>query len=102
MKIIDADKLPRHGQRGGLVHWKDIENAPTIEPKQEWIPCEERLPKSGYKLLLITAEVPLARSTARCIDLARFVNGEWTIEGKAISNKVVAWMPLPKPYERSE
>lgn len=31
MRLIDADALPRHGQRGGLVHWKDIENAPTVD-----------------------------------------------------------------------
>lgn len=31
MKIIDADALPRHGRRGGLVYWKDIENAPTVD-----------------------------------------------------------------------
>lgn len=31
MRLIDADALPRHGQRGGLVHWKDIEDAPSIE-----------------------------------------------------------------------
>lgn len=30
MRLIDADALPRHGQRGGLVYWRDIENAPTI------------------------------------------------------------------------
>lgn len=30
-RYIDADKLPRHGNRGGLVHWKDIENAPTAD-----------------------------------------------------------------------
>ena len=30
-KWIDADALPRHGQRGGIVHWKDIEDAPSIE-----------------------------------------------------------------------
>lgn len=28
---IDADALPRHGQRGGIVHWKDIEDAPSID-----------------------------------------------------------------------
>ncbi len=28
---IDADALPRHGQRGGLVHWKDIADAPSID-----------------------------------------------------------------------
>lgn len=31
MRLIDADALPRHGHRGGLVHWKDIEDAPTID-----------------------------------------------------------------------
>ena len=30
--MIDADALPRHGNRGGLVYWRDIENAPTIDP----------------------------------------------------------------------
>ena len=39
MRLIDADALPRHGQRGGLVHWQDIENAPTINavPKQHLV-----------------------------------------------------------------
>ena len=31
MKLINADALPRHGNRGGVVYWKDIENAPTVE-----------------------------------------------------------------------
>ena len=30
-RYIDADALKRHGQRGGLVHWKDIEEAPSID-----------------------------------------------------------------------
>jgi len=30
-RYIDADALPRHGQRGGIVHWKDIEDAPSID-----------------------------------------------------------------------
>lgn len=31
MRLIDADILPRHGERGGLVHWDDVENAPTVD-----------------------------------------------------------------------
>lgn len=31
MRLIDADALPRHGNRGGLVYWKDIETAPTVD-----------------------------------------------------------------------
>ena len=30
-RYIDADALQRHGQRGGLVHWKDIAEAPSID-----------------------------------------------------------------------
>lgn len=30
-RYIDADTLKRHGKRGGLVHWKDIEEAPSID-----------------------------------------------------------------------
>ena len=31
MRPIDADSLPRHGNRGGLVNWYDIEKAPTVD-----------------------------------------------------------------------
>lgn len=31
MRLIDADALPRHGNRGGLVRWSDIEEAPTVD-----------------------------------------------------------------------
>lgn len=30
-RYIDADKLPRHGRRGGLVYWRDIEAQPTAD-----------------------------------------------------------------------
>ena len=31
MRLIDADGLPRFGNRKGLVHSADVDNAPTIE-----------------------------------------------------------------------
>ena len=31
-RLIDADELPRFGGRGGLIHSKDVDNAPTIIP----------------------------------------------------------------------
>ena len=38
MRLIDADVLPRHGKRGGLVRWQDIEKAPTVDAIQiDWI-----------------------------------------------------------------
>ena len=31
MRYIDADNLPRHGNRGGVVYWRDIEAQPTVD-----------------------------------------------------------------------
>lgn len=40
-RYIDADKLQRHGKRGGVVYWKDIEAQPTADVREnvrgEWI-----------------------------------------------------------------
>ena len=38
-RYIDADALQRHGQRGGLVHWKDIEDASSID-LDDYVPRE--------------------------------------------------------------
>lgn len=48
MRLIDADALPRHGKRGGIVHWKDIENTPTIDAEPvrrgHWIKATGMMP----------------------------------------------------------
>lgn len=40
-RYIDADKLQRHGKRGGVVYWRDIEAQPTADVREnvrgEWI-----------------------------------------------------------------
>ena len=106
-RLIDADPLPRHGDRGGLVHWQDIENAPTIEPPR-WIPVSERLPEEedmykapkhrylcqlkGYEHVLVLARLRHYLGSPR----AAF----WDWYGKPIPDKeVIAWRPLPEPYE---
>lgn len=30
-RYIDADNLQRHGNRGGVVYWRDIEAQPTVD-----------------------------------------------------------------------
>ena len=39
-RYIDADKLPRHGNRGGVVYWRDIEKYPTADVV-EVVRCED-------------------------------------------------------------
>lgn len=40
-RYIDADKLQRHGNRGGIVYWRDIEAQPTADVREnvkgEWV-----------------------------------------------------------------
>lgn len=33
-RYIDADNLPRHGNRGGVVYWRDIEAQPTADVRE--------------------------------------------------------------------
>lgn len=94
MRLIDADALPRHGNRGGLVHWKDIVDAPTIEPMQ-WIPCSEMLPVEGESVLLCDrcGDMKLGRLVRTDTGYKWDVYAWWNdIDG------FNAWMPLPEPY----
>ena len=43
MRLIDADALPRFGNRKGLIHSSDVDNAPTIDAVKHghWLFYEE-------------------------------------------------------------
>lgn len=63
----------------------------------EWIPCSERLPDDDR-----TKVVTLANGNA---EAGYYSNGDWWCIGDTISLEnptVIAWMPLPKPYEVKE
>ncbi len=80
----------------------------------EWIPCSEGLPKEdsltgGGKqfsdIVLVTC-VHHANDNERFIDMAQTVDGKWrfireTNEEYGLHEycEVIAWMPLPEPYE---
>ena len=111
MRLIDADKLPRHGQRGGLVHWKDIENAPTVDAVEvvknmfkgemklmplegekmsnqrviEWVPVRERKPHLPG-VYLVTARVFTGDTLSTA---AHFTPNGFLLEG------VIAWAEMP-------
>ena len=89
-----------------------IQEQPTIEPERtgKWIPCSERLPEERdagilKKLgtskrsddVLITVDVKGERMT----DVGCTYDGVWQwIHKHAFPDwAVIAWMPLPEPYE---
>ena len=68
-----------------------IEQAFKKEPK--WIPVSERLPEK-YIYTLWCASSGYVRSD--------YFNGEFWEDAKKLGYEVIAWMPLPKPYEPQE
>lgn len=98
---------------------------PTVEPKKsyaEWIPCSERLPEDIRPVIVTWKNTDPASYYQdivgkHFIGTGHFCNGKWfwyssTCEdflaeyGKCDWDEmdeaivVVAWMPLPEPYER--
>lgn len=129
MRLIDADKL--EPIEVGIdemsflaVDYEDIKNAPTIEPKQEWIPCSERLPKDlevvnitwiNHRPMTYYADIKDKPFTATAIHykdkwwwyspicedlLAEY--GESECDKMDADIEVTAWMPLPKPWEGAD
>lgn len=64
-----------------------------------WIPCNERLPeKNGNYLVTVESSDGTASIKYQTVE---HYGPEWLHdEGK--KRKVIAWMPLPEPYEEKE
>ena len=95
---------------GLVIARRIVKNIPTIQPEPQWIPCSKRMPeekdagilkklgtekKSEY--VLATVEVKGERMTVT----ACTYDGKWDWNMKYAfpDFKVIAWIPLPKPYE---
>ena len=127
MRLIDADTLlekvekiqPWDAYLGkyaqGIRHCMElvsllIQDAPTIEPERQWIPCKDGEPEEyGEYRITWTTSV----SKKRFIGDAEYeVSGEWNakqdrFKGEWILDdyiknypdvKVIAWKPLEEPY----
>ena len=86
----------------------------------EWIPVSERIPEerdSVFAKLYGTDKWESRcwrRTSNRVIATIKYNDGtvivkeafthdgEWTVEKRNITCKVIAWMPLPKPYKEKE
>ena len=78
-----------------------IDEQPTIDAEPHWIPCSERLPEEKGEYLVtyhpcywddVKDEIRVGIDTFR---------GR-TTWAKKKHQRVIAWMPLPKPYEVKE
>lgn len=129
MRIIDADYLKTWFGEKDLYTYDyiigTIDDAPTVKPEAKllaeikidkedledlvaekveeiketmsgkWIPCSERLPEKLGEYLVTVNTVGWNLEETTEIDIAYWDD----LEGFHKAEKVIAWMPLPKPYE---
>ena len=81
--------------RQAAIDWclEGLNNMPSAQPEPKWIPCSERLPDEYGDYLITKETIGWNMSAYRTIDIAYFD----TVWHKA--DKVLAWMPLPEPYQ---
>ena len=85
MDIVGAERAKYEWGLGLIESYiSDMEELPSAEP--QWIPISEKLP-DALDSVLVT-------STGGHVYISYIVHGEFEYGGE-----VIAWMPLPKPYE---
>ena len=65
------------------------------QPEQKWIPCSERLPEDDDKVLCMTKT---KKGNLNHV-VGYHYSGGWAC---GMNRNVIAWMPLPEPYEEGE
>lgn len=78
-----------------------LHNLPSAQPKQQWIPCSERLPIAKHKTYWICTDTG-HQCECRWTNVNHFwtnltTEWHWHIMDIPQYSKVIAWMPLPEP-----
>ena len=81
-----------------------LERLPSSQPEPRWIPVEDEPPKEKkrYWICTDTGYQCECRWTDNIYGLQESGDWGWSIFDIPQYSKVVAYMSLPKPYERSE
>lgn len=100
--IARAVPLNMFGREVMMVSVSELENLPSTQPEQRWIPCSERLPEDGKKQYWVCTDTG-HQCECRWTNINHFwtdltTNWHWHIMDIPQYSAVIAWMPLPEPY----
>lgn len=74
-----------------------LEELPSAQPEQRWIPCSVRLPKQGQEVI--------CQCRANIIKVLKLdADDDWYQDAEHcyMGGFVTAWMPLPEPYKEGQ
>ena len=74
-----------------------IGRTPSADRPQEWIPCSERLPKIGQKVLASTKKTVFTQVFKGYYSEPK----RWAWENNRVK-EIEAWQPLPKPWKGAD
>ena len=77
-----------------------IKTMPTVDAVSDWIPCSERLPNNDEEVI-VSVEDDRADNIFKYTTTAWRYGDVWVSDNERICG-VIAWMPLPKPYEETD
>lgn len=100
-----------HGSEGSWVDIKEVAKKIESLPDADdgWISCEDRLPEENHWLGgsgkqfsdNVLVSVINRDDEDEWVDISQTIDGNWTLELPRYC-KIIAWMPLPKPYQPKE
>ncbi len=97
-RFIELQKARQQDKQLG-VNWciNTLKDTPPVAPTQKWIPVSERLPEEETDVLICNAngDIEISRGSHSTEMKNEFI---WYTSGWRFG-KVIAWQPLPKPYE---
>ena len=99
IKALEQMPVTTTAGEGGVIYYPQVEGVtPTVvnPTKTGWIPVSERLPEES-----LNSVIGWDAYRERCV-FVQYIDGYFQITGSAESFDIVAWMPLPKPYEPQE
>lgn len=95
-----SDYYHHHTSAQHLALQEALNKVPTAYAEPRWIPCSERLPKMKEIVLITNDKGHVRCGQYRGVGFFSKNDGRphWNWKGNTLET-VVAWMPLPKPYE---
>lgn len=110
-RVINIDELWKeleilYDAKNGEVAWNDalwkIKSAPVVESNaQQWIPCSERLPEDGEKVIVQAQDMyyNMGEDTGVVIGYRHGQHWEtFTAKGCELIRYPAAWMPRPESW----
>lgn len=90
--------------RREAIEWclEGLNNMPSEQPEQQWIPCSERLPEDD-NAYFVTVHPDYIVPGGLSVDTLHWYDGKWWFDyygqPAEFTDPIIAWMPLPEPWK---